>query len=116
MNIAIYGSGGAGKEVYEILPDDDKWKRSATEHYCPTEYVDTFRGVRMRAFVKLTGSHTYTTKEMAQLIEGARNECYGSGIPWEEIETPEEKRLFRGLQIKAKQEDGHSDEREEGSL
>lgn len=105
-----------GKTAYDILPDDDKWKRSITEHYCPTEFVDDFRGIRMRAFVKFVGTHTYNSKEMAELIEGTRNECYGSGIPWEEIETPEEKRLFHGLQDKAKQENGHSDGGQEGSL
>ena len=99
--------GENGKAVYEILPDDDNYKRSITEHYCPTSYTDEFRGVKMRAFVKMAGTHTYNSKEMAELIDGTRNECAGCGIPWEEIETPEEKRLFYGLQNKAKQSDGH---------
>ena len=113
--IAQYGNhefirGSDGRPVYEILPDDDEWKKSITEHYVPTEYVDDFRGVKMRAFLKFAGTHTYSSKEMAELITGTRNECVGSGIPWEEIETPEEKRLFYGLQNKAKQGDGHSAE------
>ena len=102
-----------GKAIYEILPDDDRWKRSMTEHYIPTEFTDEFRGVRMRAFCKVTGSHTYNAKDMAQLIDGVRNECAGCGIPWEEIETFEERRLFDGLQNKAKQGDRHSAGRKE---
>lgn len=100
--IANYGNhelirGEDGKPVFEILQDDDKWRSDMTEHYVPTSYTDNFRGVKTRAFLKLKGTHTYSSKEMAQLIDGVRNECAGSGVPWEDIETPEERRLFEGL-------------------
>lgn len=97
----------AGKPVYEILPDDDRWKRNIMEHYLPTEYTDDFRGLRMRAFLKLKGTHTYNTKEMYNLIQGVRNECIGCDIPMDEIETYEERRLYLALQNKAEQSNRH---------
>ena len=108
--------GTDGRLLYDILPDDGRWKRSITEHYLPTEYTDEFRGVRVRAFVRLKGTHTYDTKEMYELIQGVRNECLGSGIPLEEVETFEERRMFDGLQIKAKQGNGHPAERKENRV
>lgn len=86
-----------GKPVYHILPDNDEWKNNAVYHYLPTEYTDEFRGVKTRAFLMLQGTHTYTSLEMYNLIQGARAECEGSGVPREEYETPEELRLFEGL-------------------
>ena len=108
--------GPDGKLLYDILPDDGRWKRSVTEHYLPTDYTDEFRGVKVRAFVRLKGTHTYNTKEMYELIQGVRNECLGSGIPLEEVETFEERRLFSGLQVKAKQGNGHPAERQENRV
>lgn len=91
-----------GKPIYEILPDDGKWKRNMTEHYIPTSYTDEFRGVKMRAFCKVKGTHTYNSKQMYELIQGVRNECIGCDIPMDEIETFEERRLFNGLQNRSK--------------
>lgn len=86
-----------GKPEYKILPDDDSWKKDEIYHYYPTSYTDEFRGIKVRAFVMLKGTSTYNTAEMAELIKCTRNECEGCGIPREEYETFEERRLFQRL-------------------
>lgn len=91
----------AGKLKYVLLPDDDTYKSDPVYHYCPTQYVDEFRGMKFRAFVMFQGTHEYDSKAMAYLIECTRNECIGCDIPMSEIETPEEKALFEDLKKKA---------------
>jgi hypothetical protein len=90
-----------GKLKYVLLPDNDDYKSDPLYHYHPTQYVDEFRGMQMRAFVMFQGTHEYTTKDFAHLIECTRNECIGSDIPMSEIETPEEKAMFAELKRKA---------------
>lgn len=90
-----------GKLKYVLLPDNDDYKSDPLYHYHPTQYVDEFRGMKMRAFVMFQGTHEYDTKAMAHLIECTRNECIGSDIPMSEIETPEEKAMFDELKRKA---------------
>ena len=90
-----------GKFVYELLDDNDKWKADPEKHYYPTEFRDTFCGVKKRAFVMFTGTHTYDSKDMAYLIDCTRNECLGCDIPMQEIETYEEKRLMEELRKRA---------------
>ena len=55
----------------------------------------------MRAFVIFQGTHEYDSKSMCHLIECTRNECIGCDIPMSEIETPEEKEMFKELVKKA---------------
>jgi hypothetical protein len=94
-----------GKLKYVLLPDNDDYKSDALYHYHPTQYVDEFRGMKMRAFVMFQGTHEYDTKAMAHLIECTRNECIGSDIPMSEIETPEERAMFAELKKKAAQDE-----------
>ena len=93
-----------GKPKYVLLPDNDDYLEDPMYHYYPTQYVDNFRGVDMRAFVMFQGTHEYDSKAMAHLIDCTRNECMGCDIPMSEIETPEEKALFKELVKDEKQE------------
>lgn len=86
-----------GELIIEYLPDDDKYKKHEVKHYYPTQYGGEIRGVTVRAFLLLIGTHKYTSGQMAHLIECTRNECLGCGIPMEEVETFEEKRLMEQL-------------------
>lgn len=90
-----------GKPKYVLLKDDDEYKSDPMYHYYPTQYVDNFRGMQMRAFVMFQGTHEYDSKSMAHLIDCTRNECLGCDIPMSEIETPEEKAMFADLKRKA---------------
>lgn len=90
-----------GKLIYELLDDNDSWKSDIEKHYYPTEFRDTFCGVKKRAFVMFAGTSTYTSKEMAHLIDCTRDECLGCGIPITEVETYEEKRLMEELRKRA---------------
>lgn len=90
-----------GSLIIEYLPDDDSYKNHETKHYYPTQYGGEVKGVVVRAFLLLIGTHKYTASEMVHLIECARNECLGSGISMSEIETLEEKRLMDELRRRA---------------
>lgn len=91
-----------GTLKYEYLNDDDEYKSDPVKHYCPTRYTDTFRGRQIRAFCLFKGTHTYNSAEMAHLIDCTRDECAGCDIPWEEIETLDEKRLMQELRNNTK--------------
>lgn len=86
-----------GELIIEYLPDDDKYKRHEVKHYYPTQYGGEIRGVTVRAFLLLIGTHKYNSTQMAHLIECTRNECLGCGIPREEVETFEERQLMEEL-------------------
>lgn len=86
-----------GELVIEYLPDNDNYKNHEVKHYYPTQYGGEVHGVVVRAFLLLIGTHKYTSAQMAHLIECTRNECLGCGIPQEEVETFEEKRLMEQL-------------------
>lgn len=94
-----------GKPKYVLLKDDEEYKSDPMYHYYPTQYVDDFRGMKMRAFVMFQGTHEYDSKAMAHLIECTRNECIGCDISMNEIETPEEKAMFAELKKKAAQDE-----------
>ncbi len=88
-----------GKMIYLVLPDTDQGARKADEaetyHIKPTSEVKTGRnGERFRTYVMLRGSSTYSTEEMAHLIDGLVSECKEAGI---ETATPEE--LSRMLEL-----------------
>lgn len=95
-----------GELVIEYLPDDDRYKRHEVKHYYPTPYGGEIRGVTVRAFLLLIGTHKYNSEQMAHLIECTRNECLGSGVPMEEVETFEEKRLMEELKRYAQKNKG----------
>ena len=86
-----------GRLQYEILMDDEAYKSDPVKHYVPTKYTEVFHGLEMRAFCLFKGTHTYTSAEMAHLIDCTRDECLGCGIPIEEVETFEEKQLMESL-------------------
>lgn len=98
-----------GKPLYEILPDNDDYLHHPTKHYVPTDFVDDFCGVRSRAFCLLRGTHTYSNAEMVRLVELTREECIGCGIPKEEVETPEERRLLEDMKRGRKSKDIEND-------
>lgn len=93
-----------GELVIEYLPDNDNYKNHELKHYYPTQYGGEIRGVTVRAFLLLIGTHKYSSADMAHLIECTRNECLGCGIPIEEVETFEEKQLMEQLAKRAKEE------------
>ena len=97
-----------GKPIVEYLPDDDRYMASE-KHYYPLPYGgkvenENGRGIVVRAFLLLEGTASYSISDYIALIEGSRNECLGSGIPMEEVETYEEKRLMDMLRLKASEE------------
>ena len=102
----------SGKARYVFLEEGTDWQGDPVYHYVPTRFTDEFCGRRIRAYVLLKGTHTYTSAEMAKLIDSTRNECEGCGIPWEEIETFEERRLMERLYARANKENVHTDRRE----
>ena len=112
--IRNYGNGKfiydkEGKPIVEYLPDTDAFKFSE-KHYYPLDVGGRIEGVNgkgiiVRAFLLLEGTSRYNIKEYLALIDGTRNECLGSGIPWEEVETYEEKRLMDMLRLKADAEE-----------
>ena len=90
-----------GDLLIEYLPDNDDYKNHETKHYYPTQYGGEVRGVTVRAFLLLIGTHQYTTTDFVHLLECTRNECLGADIPIEEVETLEEKRLMQELRKRA---------------
>lgn len=95
-----------GEYIIEYLPDTDAYKWHEYKHYFPTPYGGEVtgkngKGVTLRAFLLLMGTHQYKADEMAHLIDCTRNECLGCGIPMEEVETYDEKRLMDELRKKA---------------
>ena len=91
-----------GKAKYVFLEDNDDWKSDPVYHYVPTKYTDTFAGRKIRAFCLFKGTSTYSSADMAYLIECTREECLGCDIPIEEVETFEERQLFLGLKNASK--------------
>lgn len=92
-----------GKLIIEYLADNDDYKNHETKHYYPTQYGGEIKGVTVRAFLLMIGTHKYTSQEMAHLIEETRNQCLGCGLSREEVETFEERRLMEGLKCTKEQ-------------
>lgn len=93
-----------GELLIEYLPDNEDYKRHEIKHYYPTPYGGEIKGVMVRAFLLLIGTHRYTNGEMAHLIECTRNECLGCGISREEVETFDEKKIMEELLKNAQRE------------
>ena len=103
-NMALRGYGQPeiyeGKGVYMTIPDTDdarhKVDNAMDYHLSPTSQVrEGNDGVMYRTYKLLRGSHTYSTEEMARLIDGMITMCKEAGIPDAEIATPDEKRLLK---------------------
>lgn len=97
-----------GKPVVVYLPDNNEY-RFSENHYYPLEYGGKVenaqgKGIVVRAFLLLEGTSKYNIPEYIALIDGTRNECIGSGLSWDEVETYEEKRLMDMLRLKANAE------------
>jgi len=97
-----------GELIIEYLPDNDDYKKHEVKHYYPTQYGGEIRGVTVRAFLLLIGTHKYSSSDMAHLIECTRNECIGCGIPREEVETFDERRLMEELNAQANKSGSNS--------
>ena len=85
-----------------VKPDDDQWAADPVEHYVPTSHEYEVEGIKCRVFLRLKGTHTYNSSEMAYLIERTRDECIGCGIDEREVETPEQRHLMERLRRKTK--------------
>lgn len=83
-----------GKLCYVTIPDtveaEQKTLEAETYHVKPTSDVRVGNdGTFWRTYLMLKGSHSYNTKEMTRLIDGAVSECRELGIetlPPEQIE------------------------------
>ncbi len=88
-----------GKAAYITIPDTEqagkKVDNAMDYHLQPTSQVrEGCDGVMYRTYRLLRGSHTYSTEEMARLIDGLVGECKDYGIPDSEIASPDEKRIL----------------------
>lgn len=89
MMLARYGH--IDNEIPPIILDDTiDWRKLESLHLRPTTHVKTFQnGKPYRICYIVRGSHTYDTKEMAQLIDGTVQEAKELGIetmPPDELE------------------------------
>lgn len=73
--------------TYILMKDDDRYRKSETVHYRPTEHVECRNGVDYRWFVLLLPSHLMDKKQMSRLLQGTISECEQVGIT---TRTPEE--------------------------
>ena len=111
--ISHYGNGKFiydkdGKPIVEYLPDDGRYKYSE-KHYYPLDVGGRIengqgKGIIVRAFLLYEGTSRYSIPDYIALIDGTRNECIGSGLSWDEVETYEEKRLMDMLRLKANEQ------------
>lgn len=76
-----------GKRIYVMMKDNDRYLRSQTMHYRPTDATEDRKGTTYRWFVLLKPSHLMNAKEMNALITGCVSECHELDI---ETRTPEE--------------------------
>lgn len=115
--IRHYGNGKfiydkEGKPIVEYLPDNDRYKYHKSKHYYPLDVGGRIeneqgKGIIVRAFLLLEGTSCFNASEYVALIEGTRNECIGSGIPMEEVETWDEMMLMENLRLQAEKEKSH---------
>ena len=82
----------SGKVAYVMLPDTDETSEKIAEmedaHFAPTSKVVPGKdGISYRSYKLLRGSHSYDSKEMADLINGLVDEAQSAGI---ETLTPTE--------------------------
>ena len=76
-----------GDRIFVLMKDDDRYLRSTTVHYRPTDTVEYRKNKPYRWYVLLMPSHLMNTKEMSELIDGTVSEAKELGI---ETRTPDE--------------------------
>lgn len=83
-----------------IIREDVDWRRLDTLHVRPTSNRKALDDGNMyQVYLVMRGSHTYDSKEMARLIDGAIYEAEQLGI---ETITPDEKaRMLQQWQVRA---------------
>ena len=77
-----------GQVVYAMIPDgaDDKVLADEQNHLKPTSQTKVFAdGTVRRTYMVIRGSHTYDTKEMNRLIDGAVSEAKEMGVTLHEV-------------------------------
>ena len=89
-----------GMVVYTTIPDTEEAEKkvntSMDYHLAPTTQVRQGNdGVMYRTYRMLRGSHTYSTEEMARLIDGLIESCKEAGIPDGEIASTKERRILK---------------------
>lgn len=86
-----------GKKQFLIVKDGMPVERWPEIHLRATTQTKELNGILYRVYIVMRGSHTYDTKEMSRLIEGAVYEAKEAGIPEAEIMSPREKDLLRDV-------------------
>lgn len=76
-----------GKRSFVMMKDDDKYIRSETVHYRPTDATEDRKGTLYRWYVLLLPSHLMDTAQMSALIDGTVSEAKEMGL---DTRTPEE--------------------------
>lgn len=76
-----------GRRSYVMMKDDDKYLKSETIHYRPTDATEDRKGTLYRWFILLMPSHLMDTAQMSALIDGTVNDAKEMGI---DTRTPEE--------------------------
>lgn len=89
-----------GKLARIPLPNTDEAERmihkAVSYHLKPTsQVVEGKDGVDYRTYIMIRGSSTYSTEEMARLINGLISECKSAGMSDSEIALPEEQRILK---------------------
>jgi len=82
-----------GEIDISIKSENFNYLRCETEHYQPTDRYVMDKGKKWVVYLVMRGSHTYNTKEMAHLIDGAVSDAKELGIetlPPAEIERLKE--------------------------
>ncbi len=76
-----------GRRSFVMMKDDDRYLRSETIHYRPTDAIEDRKGTLYRWFVLLLPSHLMDTAQMSSLIDGTVSEAKELGI---DTRTPDE--------------------------
>ena len=76
-----------GRRSFVMMKDDDRYLRSETIHYRPTDATEDRKGTLYRWFVLLLPSHLMDTAQMSSLIDGTVSEAKELGI---DTRTPDE--------------------------
>lgn len=72
---------------WAVKPESFDWTKSIDVHYLPTDRYVSDVDKRYPIYIVIRGSHTYDTREMSVLIDGAISEAKGLGI---ETATPDD--------------------------
>lgn len=98
LMIASYGQAETdedGRTQFLIVRDGTPVEKWTEIHLQPTSQTKELNGVMYRVYIVMRGSHTYNTKEMADLIDGTISEAKEAGIPEAEIVSTREAKMLR---------------------